>query len=431
MRRRLSLFLMILIIQAQAFAQLTSDDIADLKTIGQEKGWTFEVGQTSATERSPSELYGLVIPENWTGKANFSSFPMKADLPGSFDWLSECTPVRDQASCGSCWAFSMIGVVESAISIVDGLKVDLSEQWIMSCNTETEPPVILSKGLWGCEGGWFMYDYFQDKPDECDGFGAVMESSFQYQAADVPCNCPYPHQFWIDSWAFVGEEEGLPEVDAIKQAIMTYGPVSAAVYVNIAFFAYDGGVFNAHEGNEVNHGIVLVGWDDSLGTKGAWIMKNSWGENWGKNGYMYIEYGCSNVGFGACYVDYPGKGIDIGPTITKQPAGWFVEEGESFSLKIEAEGISDLHYQWYQGDDPVGTDSNVYTVEYAAIEDIHEYSCRVSDIRGSTISYIAVMEVLDTGEIPVVSFVVLTILSVIIAIWGFRLVRCEFNIQHK
>ena len=107
----------------------------------------------------------------------------------------------------------------------------------------------------------------------------------------------------------------VPSVTAIKQAIATYGPISAAVCVGSQFQSYTGGVFSTDESascgtSKVNHAIVLVGWDDNQGT---WILRNSWGTWWGElaggttgseKGYMRIKYGISNVGYAANYVSY-------------------------------------------------------------------------------------------------------------------------------
>ena len=93
----------------------------------------------------------------------------------------------------------------------------------------------------------------------------------------------------------------MPSVDAIKNAIYTYGCVAAAVYVNSYFQAYKSGTFTGCQNGTVNHAIVLCGWDDA---KGAWLLKNSWGTGWGQQGFMWIKYGCNRVGHGACYVTY-------------------------------------------------------------------------------------------------------------------------------
>ncbi len=220
-------------------------------------------------------------------------------LPTSFNWcdLGGCTPVKDQASCGSCWAFSTVGALESNIRIRDGGVVkDLAEQYLVSCNEDG----------WGCSGGWWAHDYhwWKKVSGETDA-GAVYEADFPYVARDDPCNPPHAHHEKIVSWAFVGPEHGVPSVAAIKQAIYDHGPVSAAVCVGSAFHNYTGGIFETNECSEVNHAVVLVGWDDN---QGIWYLRNSWGTGWGESGYMRIKYGTSNVGYSANYIVYNGGG---------------------------------------------------------------------------------------------------------------------------
>jgi hypothetical protein len=100
----------------------------------------------------------------------------------------------------------------------------------------------------------------------------------------------------------------IPSPAEIKQAIYDHGPVAVAICVGDAFNRYNGGVFATSEawacGGGVNHGVVLVGWDDTQGSNGIWYLKNSWGSLWGESGYMRIAYGTSNVGLGATYVEY-------------------------------------------------------------------------------------------------------------------------------
>ena len=229
-------------------------------------------------------------------------------LLSSYNWCDDggCTPVRDQGACGSCWAFGTVGPLESAILIQDGVSSDLSEQYLVSCNTDG----------WGCDGGWWAHDYHEWKyPPGEPGPGAVYESDFEYTATDAPCNGPYEHHEKISEWVFIGTENSVPSVDAIKQAILDYGPVSAAVCVNTEFQLYDGGVFNPRRPcNSINHAIVLAGWDDAIG---AWLLRNSWGPNWGNEGYMWIAYGKSYVGYSANYVVYGGGGE---PTPTPEPS---------------------------------------------------------------------------------------------------------------
>jgi len=278
-------------------AQLTADDIEALRQQGIAEGWTFTVGENPATQRSPEELCGLVVPPDWR-KGRFVELVAKRDLPAAYDWRSEtgCPPVRDQKSCGSCWAFSTVGALECNIKIKDGASVDLSEQWLVSCN----------RNGWDCDGGWYAHDYHEWKTDACDGTGAVLESEFPYAAADLPCDCPYPHEYFIESWAYVGGNDTIPDIDAMKQAILDYGPISVGLYANSAMFVYTGGIFNSCATGSVNHAVVLVGWDDNQGDNGVWIMRNSWGSGWGEDGYMRIPYGCNRIGYAACFVVYKG-----------------------------------------------------------------------------------------------------------------------------
>jgi hypothetical protein len=206
--------------------------------------------------------------------------------------------VKDQDGCGSCWAFGTVAPLECNILIKDHKEVDLSEQWLVSCN----------QNGWGCNGGWWAHDYHQWKMDRFNGTGAVLEEEFPYEARDVPCDGPYHHPYVMDSWHYIGWSQGVAPTESIKQAIMTYGPVSVGCAVTEAFGAYTEGVFNENDPHaQINHAVALVGWDDSQGANGVWFLRNSWGSWWGEEGYMRIEYGVCKVGYGACYVNYPAR----------------------------------------------------------------------------------------------------------------------------
>ena len=275
-----------------AQAQMSPEDIETLRRRGEREGWTFEVGENWATRNSSARLCGLAMPENWEENVRFEtpSSPIR-DLPAAFDWRDwgGVTDVREQSPCGSCWAFATVGVLESNVAIRDGVYVDLSEQWLLSCNSEG----------WDCDGGYPAHDYHLDEPDPCDGTGAVREHSFPYVASEVPCACPYEHVYWISDWAYVSPGS----VEGIKAAILSYGPVWSGVHAGYdAFKAYRSGIFNACEDGENDHAVVLVGWSDY---DGVWILRNSWGDDWGAGGYMRIPYGCSGVGYTANYIVYP------------------------------------------------------------------------------------------------------------------------------
>jgi C1A family cysteine protease len=250
-------------------------------------GYTFTVGPNPAMQYSLEELCNfrpdLPLPAMHLREA-IDNLPDRAtSLPSSYNGYY--TSIKNQGACGSCWAFAAIGLLESMILKNDGIEVDLSEQYMLSCNPWG----------WGCGGGYWPNDMLVDP-------GAAMESCFPYVATEVPCQpCPTPYQ--IQSWAFVTEDNVVPPTDLIKQAIYTYGAVSSGVYVTNWFQMYTGGVFNncKKRVNWTNHAIILCGWDDA---KGAWLLKNSWGPNWGENGFMWISYGCNKVGDGANYFIY-------------------------------------------------------------------------------------------------------------------------------
>jgi predicted secreted protein len=221
-------------------------------------------------------------------------------LPASFNWCDQggCTPIKNQGTCGGCWAFATVGVFEAAILIHDGATKDLSEQYLISCNAEG----------WGCNGGFFAHAYFTDTfiAGENDA-GAVYEADFPYRATDVPCNGPHTHYEKLDDWGYVDRSWSVPTVAQLKQAIYDHGPISVAVCAGSAMSRYTGGVFSSHC-SSVNHGVVLTGWDDD---GGYFHMRNSWGTHWGESGYMRIKYGVSQIGYGATYVDYQGSSQGI------------------------------------------------------------------------------------------------------------------------
>jgi C1A family cysteine protease len=327
-------------IPSTAQAQLDRVAIAEMQQQAADEGWTFEVGENDATKYPLEQLCGLKEPEGWRTRAKFDQIATSSSgsvLPSAFDWrtYNGCTPIRNQGGCGSCWAFATVGALECAIRIREGQSVDLSEQWLLSCNHDD----------WNCDGGWYAHSYHGWTTDACDGTGAVLESAFPYVAWEKPCACPYPHEYWIDSWAFI--EGG---VEAMKRAILEYGPISVSVYVNSAFQAYRNGVFNYCANGTINHSVVLVGWDDSQGQDGVWIMRNSWGAGWGEGGYMRIPYGCSQIGYAACYVDYRPVRVTCQDNFGPAPL--------TADFQSEVIGSTATGYTWEFGDGDVSNDVN-------------------------------------------------------------------------
>jgi len=104
----------------------------------------------------------------------------------------------------------------------------------------------------------------------------------------------------VEKWGYIDFWTPRPSVQQLKQAIAEHGPLISAVTVTPAFLSYAGGVFNERANFEINHGIVIIGWDDA---KHAWLIKNSWGTGWGEGGYMWIDYDSNNIGSYPCWVE--------------------------------------------------------------------------------------------------------------------------------
>jgi C1A family cysteine protease len=239
--------------------------------------------------------------------------------PASWDWRTQgiVTAVRDQGSCGSCWAFGTVGVMESALLKSGAGNVDLSEQFLVSCNTSN----------WNCDnGGWTAHMYHYDRLGKSQTVvGAVLEADKPYTATNGSCNQAYNHPYKLSAWQFITPTEfDMPTVDQIKSAIYTYGPITAGVCAGSGWDYYSGGIFATNEtagcGGSTNHQIILVGWNDN-GGNGYWILKNSWGPGWGINGYMNIAYNTSRVGEGTSWVTTNPVG-NLPNLAPYQPSGW-------------------------------------------------------------------------------------------------------------
>lgn len=250
-------------------------DLAALRAEIEANGWTFSVGENTATVIPLDQLTGPAQPMTGIAAATSEKNAAIPALPISHACV--CTPVKNQG-CASSWPWANTGMYEAIILVQTGVTVDLSEQWLLDCNPFN----------WDCYNGWFAGDIFYYT-------GAATEGDYP---AGTPCVQVTP-SYQANGWRFCGNAYSVASTDSIKNAIYRAGAVACMVYVDTAFQAYTAGVFNHSGTGGVNHFVVLCGWDD---LKGAWQLKNSWGTGWGENGYMWIAYGCHDVGYAANYV---------------------------------------------------------------------------------------------------------------------------------
>jgi cathepsin L len=212
----------------------------------------------------------------------------------AFNWrdASQLTIVQYQGICGSCWAFTSAAVYEGNYKMKNDKVVDVSEQFILDCAVDRN-----GNDAGSCDGGWYggVFDYLMTK-------GAQLEKEKPYQGKQGFCSTPGNSKYKVMKWGYIRRDAGIPSVKEMKEAIAKYGAIAATVKVTPAFQAYRSGIFDEHASvsapNDVNHAITIVGWDDN---KQAYLVKNSWGPGWGEKGYIWVEYGCNNIGYGAAW----------------------------------------------------------------------------------------------------------------------------------
>ena len=201
----------------------------------------------------------------------------------AFSWKEYLGPIRSQGSCGSCWAFGQISILEAALNIRDGKHGDrdLSEQYILDCGRTNTGGDVGS-----CSGGptWYAMEHLERE-------GSVPEAEAPYIGYEKTCEPSLEASVKVSTWGFASGV--YPQDTDIKEAMCKYGPVVVTVFATPEFTAYSEGVFESSDTGPGNHAVTLIGWDD---LRGAWLVRNSWGTDWGMDGHMWIKYGSNNVG---------------------------------------------------------------------------------------------------------------------------------------
>ncbi|KAL2096252.1 hypothetical protein ACEWY4_008400 [Coilia grayii] len=218
---------------------------------------------------------------------------LSAGLPEHWDWrdvggVNYVSPVRNQASCGSCYSFATMGMLESRVRILTNNTHTpiFSPQQVVSCSQYSQ----------GCDGGfpYLIGKYVQD-------FGVVEEDCVPYRAEDTPCSVPAEcRRLYAADYHYVGGFYGNCNEAAMMLELVRDGPMGVAFEVYPDFIHYKEGIYH-HTGVSVggfnpfeltNHAVLLVGYGrcHMTGQK-FWLVKNSWGEGWGEGGYFRIRRG--------------------------------------------------------------------------------------------------------------------------------------------
>jgi C1A family cysteine protease len=208
-----------------------------------------------------------------------------ASIPSEIDWREKnaVTGVKDQGQCGSCWSFSATGAMEGAWSIKTGKLVSLSEQQLVDCSKKY--------GNLGCKGG-LMDNAFLYAIDN----GMCAESEYAYKGVGGSCSSCST----VVSVASCSDVQSNNQI-ALKEAVGLKGPVSIAIEADTRIFQmYSSGVITGSScGTNLDHGVLIVGYGVENGIK-YWLVKNSWSQAWGDEGYVKIERSDSESDAGVC-----------------------------------------------------------------------------------------------------------------------------------
>jgi cathepsin L len=197
--------------------------------------------------------------------------------------------VRNQGQCGSCWAFAGAGIVDISYRMRYGRHANVAEQELLDCAGG-----LANGAIDGCNGLFVESTMLHMQLD-----GVAWERRYPYRAKDAgSCKNP-PYSYKVHTWGWAAF--GWASVGDIKRALCQHGPVATSIEVTEPFYYYTDGVFadkprSAYVGGIpiVNHAVVIVGWDDA---KGAWRVRNSWGRNWGDDGYAWVKYDNNGIGW--------------------------------------------------------------------------------------------------------------------------------------
>jgi hypothetical protein len=194
------------------------------------------------------------------------------------------TSVKNQASCGSCYAFAACATYESWKKFKTGATLDLSEQDFMM-----KAKAIDGNGNGGCSGWWLdtSMNLLKNK-------GVTKEANCPYKGYESACPTTGT-EYKISAW------KNTTDLNTIKYALQNYGALLCGFAVYSDFSYYGSGVYKYSSGYlRGYHAVLLVGFDDA---KQAFKVKNSWGTGWGENGYFWIGYDQMNncVKFGTCF----------------------------------------------------------------------------------------------------------------------------------
>ena len=260
---------------------------------------TYQTGITKFSDLTKQEFKKIYLNLNYDAMAmsNFQPIYVKNTnaAPSSYDWrnYNRVGPVKDQGSCGSCWAFSAIGNLEGLYAAKKGVYKAFSEQQLVDCDTKDS----------GCNGGLMEYAFTFLKQLGCLNF----EEDYPYTGRKGTCRTNYDKcvDMTITGYKKLGSSASTwspVDEDEVKEFLYATGPLAIALNAN-PLQTYVSGILDKTAAqcptSGINHAVLLVGYGTA--ELDYWIVKNSWGKSWGENGYFRIRRGNGTCGIN-CYI---------------------------------------------------------------------------------------------------------------------------------
>ena len=263
---------------------------------------SYQTGITKFSDLTQQEFAKTYLNLNYDAMAvaNFNPYvvQVKNAAPDAWDWREKgyVSPVKDQGSCGSCWAFSTVGNLEGLYYKEKQTMVTLSEQMLVDCDTYDS----------GCNGGLMENTFTWLK----ENGGIMTDTDYPYKGRKGTCQSDETKyvDMQITGYTKLGSGSSTwdpVDEDEIKEFLYETGPLAVALNAN-PLQTYTSGILDKTSSqcptSGMNHAVTMVGYghDDSQ-DKDYWIVKNSWGKNWGEDGYFRIRRGTGCCGIN-CYI---------------------------------------------------------------------------------------------------------------------------------
>jgi len=260
-----------------------------------------EYGITKFSDLSPEEFHFLYLNNEFEPKSDERARPMPLDLssltniPDTWDWRTAdvVTPVKDQLLCLAGWAFAATGAIEGQYAIKHKVTYNFSEQMLIDCDTQNgrcfgSNGTVTEAYSWLAQHG-----------------GLEKSTDYPYFGVNLPCQMNTSYEVaYLLGFASTSQNE-----TEIAQALYNAGPLSTAINSYWLQF-YKGGILipGKCSSEKLNHFVLLIGYGTDQDKKGQnidyWLGKNSWGSNWGENGYFRIQRGVGACGLNL-NVTYP------------------------------------------------------------------------------------------------------------------------------